>query len=282
MRLIKLFTLLTFLIISLNACNNSEDPSPEDVNEAFITTWNVGNNHSITIPINRDYSYDYTVDWGDGTVSNETGDATHTYDTEGTYQVKITGSFPAIYFFRPVGADEIQSIDQWGSIKWQDMKNAFYACSNLTYQATDVPDLSLVTDMEGMFTGAEKFNGDISNWDVSKVTNMSYMFHVANAFNQDISSWDVSNVTDMSWMFNSANAFNQDISSWDVSKVSDMTSMFKQANAFNQNIGGWDVSNVTNMKQMFYDASTFNQDISSWDVSNATNMESDVFRSYCF
>src|SRR5690606_16244702 len=57
-------------------------------------------------------------------------------------------------------------------------------------------DVSHVTDMRWMFTGATNFNGDISEWDTSSVTNMSYMFFGAKSFNQDISKWDVSSVTD--------------------------------------------------------------------------------------
>jgi surface protein len=58
-------------------------------------------------------------------------------------------------------------------------------------------DTSKVTNMEGMFKGAESFNQDISNWDTSKVTNMSYMFDNAKSFNQDISGWSIPTNTKM-------------------------------------------------------------------------------------
>ena len=47
----------------------------------FITTWQtLRDDTTITIPTNSMYTYDYTVDWGDGTTStNQTGDASHNY-----------------------------------------------------------------------------------------------------------------------------------------------------------------------------------------------------------
>jgi surface protein len=79
-----------------------------------------------------------------------------------------------------------------------------------------------------MFLSSE-FNGDLSSWDVSSVTNMSWMFSGAYNFNSSISTWDVSSVTDMRWMFYEAYNFNSDISSWDVSSVTNMFQMFEGA-----------------------------------------------------
>ena len=83
-------------------------------------------------------------------------------------------------------------------------------------------DVSLVTDMNGLFSEKAQFNANISRWDVSSVTNMYGMFRNAYAFNADISRWDVSSVTNMYQMFLAASQFNADISQWDVSSVTDM------------------------------------------------------------
>merc|ERR1712224_609312 len=56
-------------------------------------------------------------------------------------------------------------------------------------------DVSRVTDMSDLFSGAREFNGDVSKWNTAAVTDMGYMFEYASAFNQDLSSWDVMAVT---------------------------------------------------------------------------------------
>ncbi len=255
------------------------------VSRPFVTTWETTTaNESITIPTTGS-GYNYTVNWGDMSAEQTfTGDATHEYATPGTHTVSITGEFPRIYFNSISSApnsNKIRTIVAWGNIAWTSMNNAFRGCAKLTYTATDLPDLSGVTDMEKMFSNAHKFNGDISNWDVSSVNNMAFMFGGALAFNQDISNWNVSSVNNMQSMFGDALAFNQDLSNWDVSMVTDMSFMFRKSVplpiAFNGDIGNWDVSSVINMGVMFSNATAFNQDISNWNVSSVTNMSS-MFR----
>ena len=199
---------------------------------------------SVTIPTG-DMEYDYTVDWGDGNItSNQTKDVTHLYSEEGTYQVSITGVFPWFYSKSTSTREQLLSIDQWGDQEWKSMEQAFDGCENMTYNATDAPNLSGVTSMKSMFSKAYKFNGDIGNWNVSNVTNMSRMFKYAHVFNQDIGNWNVSNVANMSQMFKYAHAFNQDLGNWNVGNVTNMSQMFSRVETFNQDIGNWDVSNV--------------------------------------
>ena len=239
----------------------------------FITTLQTtSSGESITIPTYPALSYNYSVDWGDGSEeSGLTGDATHTYTNAGTYTVKISGDFPAIYFNTSGDKDKIMSIEQWGGIQWETMENAFAGCQNLTYNAIDIPDLSGVTSMKKMFSKATVFNGDISQWDVSNITSFDYMFSYAEAFNQDIGGWDVSSATRMIAMFQ-ASGFNQPLGNWNVSNVTIMWNMFKNANTFNQDVSGWTVSNVTDMRALFQNCTAFDQDLSSWNIQNVTDM----------
>ncbi len=239
----------------------------------FVTTWETKRpGESVRIPVGG-ATGTYTVDWGDGASTMETGDAAHAYDAPGTYQVRISGDFTRIYLGGdPFNATKIRSIDQWGAAQWSTMESAFHGATRMTYSATDMPDLSGVTNLSFMFFRAASFNGDVSGWDTSGITDMSYMFTYADIFNQPIGSWDTSGVTDMALMLSGAAAFNQPIGSWDVSNVTDMTRMFAHATSFNQPIDSWDTSSVTAMTRMFAEARSFDQPLNSWDTSNVTDM----------
>ena len=258
----------------------------ENVAEPFITTWKTTtNNETITFQQDKDRNnYEYTIDWGDGTVENNSQITTksHTYATAGTYTVSISGVFPMIKTTITSDAEKLQTIEQWGDNVWETMVDAFRGCKNMTYNATDVPNLSKVTDMTNMFSGCSKFNADINNWDVSNVTNMSGVFGRCIVFNSDLNNWDVSNVVNMSGMFESAIVFNGDIGNWNVGKVTNMLAMFVRANAFNSDISRWNVSNVGSMKDMFNQARSFNRDISGWDVSKVIDMRYMFFKALSF
>ena len=267
-----------YTITASNAAGSSSASISMEVSQrAFISTWktdNEGKSRDSQIVISTGgAASNYTVDWGDGAQDSQiTGDITHTYASVGTYTVTIRGDFPRIVSCN--GEDKLLSVEQWGEIQWQSMAYAFLDCTQLVLNASDSPNLSQVTSMDGMFYGASAINQDISDWDVSAVSDMGGMFYGASAFNQDIGGWDVSAVTDMALMFCGASVFNQDIGGWDVSAVTDMALMFCSAPVFNQDIGGWDVSAVSDMQLMFAGASAFNQDVGDWDVSEVTNMHS--------
>ena len=251
----------------------------QTLDDPFLTTWETTMvNQTISIPVEVHSGGIFTIDWGDGSTTatvNSNGIQSHTYATADTYRVTMTGDLSRIN----LGGDGstpalLHSINQWGDIKWSTMNRAFYNANTMTYNATDTPDLSQVTDMYRMFTFAFEFNGDISTWNTSSVTSMSNMFSYASAFNKDISDWDTSSVTSMSSMFINAIEFNQDISTWNTSSVTSMSYMFYHADEFNGDISTWNTSSVLSMSNMFSYAGAFNKDISDWDTSSVTSMSS--------
>ncbi len=165
---LKIFLFLLLCCVSTSVLQAQDE---------FITTWKTdnpgtSNDNQIIIPTG-DGAFNYTVDWGDSTTDTTvyTGDATHTYAVAGTYTVTITGNFPHFRNKWPRDREKILSIEQWGTQQWASMYRSFSGCSNLVSNATDTPDLSLVSNMEDMFFGAASFNGgiNIDTWDVSNV-----------------------------------------------------------------------------------------------------------------
>ena len=248
----------------------------------FITTWNTGNagtsgTNEIQLPLLSGGTYDFIVDWGDGSSDVITSDSdtnkTHTYASQGSYDVKISGTINGFSFQNTGDVKKITDIKSWGPLKLGNGGSYFRGASNLIVTATDVLDLTETTNLYGAFDNCTSLTTipNINSWDVSNVTTMQWLFRNT-PFNSDISNWDLSSLTDMSGLFLNANQFNQDISSWDTSQVQAMIGVFKQASNFNQDISNWNTSSVTTMAYMFQSAGSFNQDISSWEVSQVTDM----------
>ena len=126
---------------------------PITVIDPFVTTWNMqGGDFGLEIPVHFGPDYNYTVIWGDGnTTPGVDGDATHTYAAASEYQVQIYGTYPSTNIADSNDARNLVSIDHWGSNRWTSMESAFTGAEEMTYAATDVPDLSGVADMSYMF-----------------------------------------------------------------------------------------------------------------------------------
>ena len=269
-------------------------PSPFIIS---VKTDNVGtsNNDQFTIP----WTGTYDVDWGDGNTDTGVVDTqTHTYATNGTYDVSVTAASGQLNFNNTGDKAKLLDISNWGDCTWTSVNNMFFGCSNLaTISATDSPDLSGVTKIVQTFSGCTILECDINHWDVSSLSGDSFYrtFKDAKAFNSPLNNWDVSgiiglyetfhgcnnfnqplnNAWNKSWSggftktFYSTNIFDQDLSGWDVSSVTNMSSMFS-GSAISGSLSNWDVSSVTGFDGVFASA-TYNEDISGWDVSSATN-----------
>ena len=102
---------------------------------SFVTVWNTTSaNESITIPVNG-ATGNYTVNWGDGSITTHTGDAVHAYTAAGSYTVSISGNFTKIKLHPNfTNAEKLQSIERWGEISWTTMEGAFQGASNMGLQ----------------------------------------------------------------------------------------------------------------------------------------------------
>ena len=244
----------------------------------FITKWNCKKGKEVPIPIIGTYKMLITDANGQEKV-NETvtvADANHPYifkpTEDGIYTVTAGSEGVERIQTENRNYKELIEVVQFGTVEWTSMEDAFQRCLNMTFAADiDIPNLSRVTSMLGMFFECKAFNSSLTGWDVSHVTNMWSMFYNCTSFNQSLTGWDVSKVTDMSYMFSDCTSFNQSLTGWDVSNVTDMSQMFSDCTSFNQPLTGWDVSNVTDMSQMFFGCTSFNQSLGTWKIKTVVD-----------
>lgn len=230
-------------------------------------------------------TFDYTIDWGDGTVESYNTDAniSHTYATAGDHITKITGNFPHMSMHNltdDVYREKLRDVLNWGTIVWQDWTNMFRSCNGFTgLTATDLPNLSNVTSFLMLsFVGnfGNHYNSTVQNWDVSNVTNMSG-FSYYGSWRNKISTWDTSNVTSFENFLRSNGNFDNggdlaDMDNFDVSSAINMNWMFNRTTQMeNVYIGSWDVSNVTSMNTIFNPLVMSNSGVENWDISNVSN-----------
>lgn len=258
----------------------------------FISTWKTDNISAgsstatqVKLPLIPGGSYNFVVEWGDGTQSTITvwnqAQVTKTYSVAGTYTITIKGKCNGWSFGDAGDKLKILSVSKWGNLILGTTQGFYFAgCSNLTLTTVeDILDLSKTTSLLSAFRLCNALTtvNRMNEWDLSSVTNIGSMFESTTLFNQDIGNWNVANVTNMASTFYLARAFNKPVGSWNTGSVVSMRQMFSLAYAFNQPIGNWNVSNVVDMTQMFCatipGATSFNQDIGAWNVSKVTSFQ---------
>ena len=287
----------------------------------FTSTWKTDNLSSgsststqVRLPLETTGTYNFIVDWGDGTpLENITSSAAgiHTYATAGTYTISIRGliigfSFGSLANSTTSDKLKILSISKWGQLRLGNSGAYFSGCANITLNTiTDILNLTGTTTLASMFFGCTSITtvGRMNEWNLSNVNSLSGMFGQSvpsgttglGLFNQDIGAWDVSGVTDFSNMFRFTALFNNggspNIQNWNVSSAIYMDGVFSRANRFNQPLANWErstpgntstLANVQIMANLFSSSNNslgFNQPIGNWNVSSVINMNNMFYRS---
>jgi surface protein len=234
----------------------------------FTSIWKTDNTGTsldtqITLPTTE--AVNYFADWGDGNLEYVEGDGaakTHTYDTAGTYTVKIltpTGTFSGLRFNNGGDKAKLLDVTQCGCLDISTTA-AFKGCSNLTWTATDAPNISTTTLFD-TFSVCLNFSGSVGNWDVGSVTNFATMFYFCGQFNQNLSSWDMSSATNISNMLGFCANFDQDLSSWDITSVTNATNFYRSATLSTANYDailiGWAAQVVNSGVSISFGSSTY-------------------------
>lgn len=248
----------------------------------FISLWRVTAGTSVTLPLKSGFTYNFIVDWGDGSAvgtvtSFGDADKSHNYTNAGDYTITISGVLTGWGFNNGSSKSLIIKVIDLGNTKLTDLSGGFLGCNNLTDFAGG--NTSLVTSMVNMFGVTPALvNLDVSSFDTSKVTNMQGMFtNTTNLVSLNLSNFNTSEVTSMNAMFAYANKLvTLDLSSFNTSKVTDMSYMFAAsagASLVSVNLSSFNTSNVTTMSSMFTGAAKLvSLDLSSFNTAKVTNM----------
>ena len=146
----------------------------------FVTTWaTTSSPESITLPLRSGFSYDFTVDWGDGNSDTITAwddaDKTHEYATAGTYTVVITGTCEAWYFNNGGSKLNFRTVEWWGAsvgFTGDGLRAAFRGCTNATGYTADPLPAYAVTSLAFAWNGNSSVTSFPAISALTSVTNL--------------------------------------------------------------------------------------------------------------
>tara|TARA_Y100000361_G_scaffold153441_1_gene175252 strand:- start:224 stop:1363 length:1140 start_codon:yes stop_codon:yes gene_type:complete len=260
----------------------------------------------IVLPTHDNGTYDYHVDWGDGSSEDVTaiGNTSfagttlpgffHTYSAAGTYYVTITGKIKGWSFNASASSfnsykPKLKDVLEWGPLEigpnpagGSAREGAqFKGCTGLTWSATDRLHLGGNTNLTEMFSGCSALDANgLVNMNTSAVTSMKLMFYACDAFNKDFcpefSSAGITAAKDGGlWGFMAAisnGVFNKAFPSAFTGNMNQNTDfgyfLYKQGSYNNSNIGQFNMSAAIDINYMLHNCAAFNQNLAGWDISN--------------
>lgn len=150
---------------------------------------------------------------------------------------------------------------------------AMFKDSNRFNQDLSGWDVSRITNATDAFRDCVAFNGDVGTWRLDKLGNAQRMFKGCKVFNQPLNDWRFPELRVAIEMFSGCSAFNQDLNSWNVSGIRDFEGMFSGCTVFNGTITDWDMTGAAVLHKMFYNCRAFNQPIGNWNVASVSNFD---------
>lgn len=274
-------TLYYFYVVAYKGSTESTASNIYDTYfKITIDTTKAGSaNDTFVLPTIGSGTANYYITWGDGSAEEHVTVATsqtHVYSTPGTYQIKIRGVFPSIYFANAGDRLKLMSIDNWGNTAWKSVNAGFSGCENMVGTFTDVPNLTAVTSIKQMFLLNKKFNSAIVNWNIPNVTSTNSFLSGCSIFNSQVTFINADKVADASAMLGTMPAYNQP-TSFNFPVMTNCERMFSGNTIFNSSVS-LTTGLVTNMKYMFADSYAFKQllDFNIESLTDATGMFSNV------
>jgi hypothetical protein len=125
------------------------------------TTLDSTGSKTVSIPMVLGGTYNYWIDWGDGTSStqitayNDTN-ATHTYVADGEYTIRLSGTLDQLEYTGSI-ADCLKEVTKC-NLAFSVIKNMFKGCINLTNVVESIfSQTTMPTTAESVFEGCSKF-----------------------------------------------------------------------------------------------------------------------------
>jgi surface protein len=222
-----------------------------------VKTDNAGTSASnqFTIPTNTSgitQAFNYDIETSDGqTITGVTGNHTITFPSAGTYEVRISGSFPYIYFNNGGDRSKMLDVSNFGiyALGSTSQANAFRGCSNMTITATDSGNFGSVTN----FTNAWRGCGSLTSFpllDTSSVTNFTNAWYGCNSLTS-FPLLDTSSGTSFQSAWQSCSSLaNYPANAFDTNIATNYTNAFRSTNLTTQSIDdilvSLDTSGVSN------------------------------------
>ncbi len=277
-----LLVLIIFLLIgcggSESLINTKSSDTEEQAPSPVVTIWYIENDgDSLTLPVRAGFSYNFTVDWGDGSSDVITSAAdpeiTHIYATSGDKTVIIDGLAEAWSCGLGISGDcqdSLKEVADFGNPGWIDLEEAFSGAEALNSFSGGIT--SQVTNMKLMFNEVNCNNIHLSTFDTSSVKDMSRMFERSSITSLDLSSFNLSSVIDMSRMFNESSITSLNLSNLNAPSVTDMSRMFEVSDIASLDLSNLNASSVTDMSRMFSESNITSLDLSSLNAPSVTDM----------
>ena len=271
---------------------------PSSSFDGMILEWTLPSAATIYIRGYNGKTYNYDVDWGDG--STESGvtnySKTHAYASAGTYQVKISGDFAGFRMDNIAGAwkSYLTKVIQWGNIEFKTFFGAFGSCNGLTSIPAESPDISGLTGGSfKMFYGCSALTSlDLSSWtntDNFSGSGHSTFYGLTKCESLNLTGFDTSNLTDtqdfMAQCGRLSGGATITAPNLDFSGTSTLYRMFyRSCLKDDSNISNWTLNaSGVSLARFFYESGTFSAptfsavstpDMSTWNnTSGITNMQ---------
>ena len=246
-------------------------------------TVSVGAGNTHTLPLTGTGSYNFTVDWGDGSsdtiTANTDPEITHTYVAGGSYDIVINGLCTEFRFDGLGDRTQVTAINSFDApaLSMTTMTDMWQGCTNLT--SVTLNNTTGVTSMRYAFAGTAIATSNGANWVTSSVTDITHMFSSGTHTQPvDTSGWDTSGLTSIvtPWFGCFSMTGAPDVSGWDTSNCTSINGVWLgcQGMTGTPDVSGWDVSNCTLIGAVFSQCyvMTATPDVSSWDTSSATEL----------